>query len=103
MRISALSTDLMDRSRFPEGTAFARRADVLDPDADVVVVDLSRPDALDGVRRLRAEGATVRIVAYGSHVERALLAEARDAGCNEVLPRSAFFVDIEAALRPAHE
>ena len=103
MRISALSTDLMDRSRFPEDTAFVRRADALDAAADVVVVDLSRPDALDGVRRLRSDGATVRIVAYGSHVERALLAEARDAGCNEVLPRSAFFADIEAALSPAHE
>ena len=101
MKVAALSTDLMDRSKFPAGTAFARRAEAVDDTADVVAVDLSRPDALDAVRRLRTEGSRARIVAYGSHVERELLAQARDAGCDAVLARSAFFADVAAALRSA--
>ena len=97
-----LSTDLMDRSKFPAGTRFVRRADdlVASADAGVIAVDLARPDALDGVRRLRAAGSTARIVAYGSHVDRDRLAEARDAGCDEVLARSEFFADVAAVLDP---
>jgi DNA-binding NarL/FixJ family response regulator len=98
VRVTALTTDLLDRSRFPDGVAFVRRADALDVAAEVIVVDLSRPDALEGVRRLRAAGSGARIVAYGSHVERALLAAARDAGCDDVLARSAFFADVVDAL-----
>jgi DNA-binding NarL/FixJ family response regulator len=96
--ISALSTDLLDRSKFPAGTAFVRTADALDGGADVVVVDLARPDALDGVRRLRDGGSAVRIVAFGRHTEGDRLAEARAAGCDEVLARSEFFADVAAVL-----
>ena len=93
-----LSTDLVDRSRFPEGTTFVRRADDLPADAAVVVVDLARPDAVEGVRRLRTDGSTARIIGYGSHVDHDLLREARAAGCDRVLARSAFFADVTAAL-----
>ena len=93
-----LSTDLIDRSRFPEGTTFVRRADDLPVDAEVVVVDLGRPVAVEGVRRLRYEGATARILGYGSHVDHDLLKEARAAGCDRVLARSAFFADVAAAI-----
>ena len=95
---AALSVDLLDRSRFPAGTAFARTAAALDPDADVVAVDLSRPDALAAIERLRAAGSAAWIVAYGSHVERDALAAARGAGADEVLPRSAFFADVAGNL-----
>jgi DNA-binding NarL/FixJ family response regulator len=98
--IDALVVDLLDRSRFPEGVRFVRRAADLDDAADVVVVDLGRADALDGVRRLRAAGSAARIVGYGSHVEREVLAEARAAGCDRVLARSAFFADVAAAVAP---
>jgi DNA-binding NarL/FixJ family response regulator len=93
-----LSTDLMDRSRFPAGTTFVRRADDLPADADVVVVDLARPDAVEGVRRLRTEGSTAHVVAYGSHVDHDVLRAARAAGCDRVLARSAFFADVPTAL-----
>ena len=96
--VVVLSTDLMDRSKFPAGTRFVRRADDLPADAAVVAVDLSRPDAVGGVRRLRTEGSSARIVGYGSHVDRDLLGEARTAGCDRVLARSAFFTDVAAAL-----
>jgi DNA-binding NarL/FixJ family response regulator len=96
--VCAYVVDLVDRSKFPDGTAFVRQAGKLDGAADVVVVDLSRPDAVEGVRALRAAGSTVRVVAYGRHTERELLAEARAAGCDQVLARSAFFADVPAAL-----
>ena len=69
MNVTALVPDLLDRSRFP-----------------------------DGVRALRAAGSTARVVAYGRHTEVELLAEARAAGCDRVLARSAFFADVERAL-----
>lgn len=55
---------------------------------DLVIVDLSRPGALDAIRRL---AGSTRIVGFGSHVERDLLGEAREAGCDQVMARSAFF------------
>jgi len=96
--ISALVVDVLDRSRFPDGVAFVRSADDLDGAADLVVVDLSRPGAVDAVRRLRREGSTARIVAYGRHTDVDGLAAARAAGCDRVLARSAFFADVPAAL-----
>ena len=96
--VIAYVVDLVDRSKFPDGTAFVRRASALDAAATVVVVDLSRPDALDGVRALRAAGSTARIVGYGRHTERDLLAAARAAGCDRVLARSAFFADVPGAI-----
>ena len=96
--INVLSTDLLDRSKFPAGVVFVGFADRLDGSAELVVVDLSRPDALDGVRRLRVEGSAARVVAYGRHTEAERLAEARAAGCDEVLARSEFFADIVAIL-----
>lgn len=98
--IVALVTDLMDRSRFPDGVTFVRRAEAVPGAASTVVVDLGLAGALDAVRRLRDEGSTARIVGYGSHVEREALAAARAAGCDRVLARSAFFADVERALVP---
>jgi DNA-binding NarL/FixJ family response regulator len=100
MRCVVLSVDLMDRSRFPAGTTFVRDGADLDGEADVVAVDLSRPDALAAIERLRAAGTGARVVAYGSHVDRALLDAAREAGADAVLARSAFFADVVAALEP---
>jgi hypothetical protein len=99
----ALSTDLMDRSRFPAGTSFVRSAAALDAGegVDAIAVDLAVPGALDAVRRVRSAGSVVRIVAYGRHDARELLADARAAGCDRVLARSAFFADVAGAM--AHE
>jgi hypothetical protein len=59
------------------------------------VVDLSRPGAVDA---LGAVPAGVRTIAYGSHVDTAVLDAARAAGCDEVLPRSAFFSHLPTLL-----
>ena len=49
------------------------------------------------VPAFKAMGA--RVVGYGSHVDAARLKAARKAGCDEVLPRSAFFEGLETRLR----
>ena len=94
-RIAAYVPDLMDRSRFGgiEGVEFvAAPADLAGVEADVVVVDLSRPGVLDSLP------AGVRTIGFGSHVDRELLAAARAAGCEEVMPRSEFFRRINELL-----
>ena len=41
----------------------------------------------------------MRVIGYGSHVDAARLKAARKAGCDEVLPRSAFFEDLQTKLQ----
>jgi hypothetical protein len=89
--VVAFAPDLMDRSRiaaaFPDAQ-FVRSAGELasaDPTA-LVLVDLHRPGVLDALPAL-----TQRVIGFGSHVDDALLNDARTAGCAEVLPRSRFF------------
>jgi hypothetical protein len=103
--VMGLVTDLMDRSRFGVlagggvDVRFVRTAAQLEEalgglagstsgHAHRVVVDLDRPDALDAV--VAASTAGVDVIAYGSHVERERLDDARAAGA-QVLARSAFF------------
>jgi CheY-like chemotaxis protein len=42
--------------------------------------------------------AMPRVIAYGSHVEAAVLKAAREAGCDRVLPRSQFVKELEAKI-----
>lgn len=94
-RVAAYVPDLMDRSRFSgiEGVEFiASPADLAGVEADVVVVDLSRPGVL------HALPAGPRTIGFGSHVDRELLASARAAGIDEVMPRSEFFRRIHELL-----
>ncbi len=97
--VVALVPDLMDRSRLDAaGRAVGTpMVFVSDPselpaaiqaiDASLVIVDLSAPDALDAVAGAR----DIRTIGFCSHVERALLQSAKDAGCDEVMARSAMF------------
>src|SRR6516164_9018900 len=103
-----LSDDLMFTSRVT-GTARdlgltikpARSVEILEKLAHqeaprCVIVDLANPglNLIDLIGRLRAAcGIMPRIVAYGSHVDAAGLNAARAAGCDVVLPRSAFVAE----------
>lgn len=98
MSIIARVGDLLDRSKFPPGVVFVARGAALPTDVDTVVVDLGMAGALDAVRELRAAGFAGRVVGYGRHTERELLADAAAAGCDAVLPRSTFFADVAGAL-----
>jgi CheY-like chemotaxis protein len=42
--------------------------------------------------------AMPRVIAYGSHVEAAVLRAARQAGCDRVMPRSQFVEELEAKI-----
>jgi DNA-binding NarL/FixJ family response regulator len=76
-----------------------------------VLVDLGFPGlSVPDLLRWLGEACPLRprVVAYGSHVDAAGLRAARQAGCDVVLPRSAFFADLPQQLsgwlnRPAPE
>jgi CheY-like chemotaxis protein len=66
-----------------------------------VIMDLGMAEVEVGpaVARLRAVAGAVPVIAYGSHVDKVRLDEARAAGCDEVLPRSKFSTELPALLR----
>jgi len=66
-----------------------------------VLIDLSNPGLVlpELLRRLaEACPSMPRVVAYGSHVDTAVLRAAREAGCDPVLPRSKFVEELPRAL-----
>ena len=66
-----------------------------------VFIDLGIPglEISSVVSRLRSAAGTAPTVAYGSHVDKAWLDQARAAGCDEVLPRSKFSAELPDLLR----
>jgi DNA-binding NarL/FixJ family response regulator len=64
---------------------------------DVHFPDLDLPALLASLKEACAP--MPRVIAYGSHVEAAVLRAARAAGCDLVLPRSAFVEQLEAKIR----
>jgi hypothetical protein len=88
-RIVAFVPDLMDRSRLsgaPDLELIDRLQDLPDAavGAQLVLLDLSRPGALEVVPTL----APTPVVGFASHVDRELLEAARRAGCARAVPRS---------------
>ncbi len=66
-----------------------------------VLVDLAFPglNLPELLQRLSEAGSRMpRLVAYGSHVDAAGLRSAREAGCDVVLPRSAFVEELPRKL-----
>jgi hypothetical protein len=89
--VVAFVPDLMDRSRLSAAgeVTFVSRVSELAAaaaGATLVIVDLSRPGALDAVGAVEAP-----VVGFAPHVEDELLAAGLAAGCEQVLPRSVFF------------
>jgi hypothetical protein len=98
MRVCALVSDLMDRSKIGAAVAdvtFVRTAGAC-ADADVVIVDLARFG--DQVSALRAALPSARLIGFGPHVDESSAEAARIAGADTVMPRSKFFRDIAAAI-----
>ncbi len=102
-RIVAYVPDLMDRSRVTaSGRAITFVSDLAtlsataaDADADLVIVDLTRPGVLDVVPTLAGP-----VIGFANHTERELMDSARTAGCTTVLARSAFFSRLTELLPP---
>jgi DNA-binding NarL/FixJ family response regulator len=67
----------------------------------LVVLDLHFPglDVAAVVAACEAHAPPIKVIGYGSHVDASRLKAARQAGCTEVLPRSAFFDGLEARLQ----
>jgi len=79
-------------------------AALLDPPTRLVIVDLnSRNQPVATIERLRATHKELRVVAFLSHVQTELAAQARAAGCQEVMPRSLFTQNLAAILQPAKD
>ena len=97
-RVVAYVPDLMDRSKVAAARDcifVSRPADLaaLSPEADVVVVDLTKPGVVDVLADLDA-----RIIGFANHTSRDVMEAARAAGCEQVLPRSDFFARIDELL-----
>ena len=89
MRVAAYVPDLIDRSKVAAAGEVVFVDDpvrLADVEAELVVVDLSRPGVLEVLPRVRA-----RTIGFGRHTQRPLLDAARAAGCDQVMVRSEFF------------
>jgi hypothetical protein len=90
VRIVAFAPDLMDRSKIsaaaPE-VQFVTLDQLPTVEADLVLIDLSRPGAADSLPKAKWIG-------FASHVDRDLFE------LGHVLPRSKFFADLPALLTP---
>jgi hypothetical protein len=94
VKVVAFVPDLMDRSRFPNtaDVTFVRSLDDLPAQAgqaDLVVVDLNRPGALEAASSMSNE----RRIGFTNHENVELIESAKAAGI-EVMPRSRFFRSI---------
>jgi DNA-binding NarL/FixJ family response regulator len=77
---------------------------LLEPAPKLLIVDLnSRSQPIAIIERLRAEKNGLRVVGFLSHVQTELAAQARAAGCDEVMPRSAFTQNLASILAAAKD
>jgi DNA-binding NarL/FixJ family response regulator len=75
---------------------------LLEPAPKLVIVDLNaRSQPIQAIQRIRAGKNGVRVVGFLSHVQTELAAQARAAGCDEVMPRSSFTQNLPAILAGA--
>jgi DNA-binding NarL/FixJ family response regulator len=73
-------------------------------DPKLVIVDLNaRSQPLQAIEKLRQARKDVRVVGFLSHVQTELAAQAKAAGCDEVLPRSSFTQNLAAILSAAKD
>ena len=97
MRVAAYVPDLMDRSKVaaaaPDATFVTRPEDLSSVDADLVVIDLTRPGAVEVIPSVRA-----RTLGFCRHTMRDVIAAAEAAGCDRVLVRSEFFAGLPGVL-----
>lgn len=114
--VIAVCDDLIVATRIADGAARVGRVAQCAPSLEalrsianrctrLILLDLSLASRIDletlgAIRTQCAE--RVRIVAFGPHIDTDLLETARSAGCDQVLPRSAFF-RVLADLLAAHD
>jgi CheY-like chemotaxis protein len=78
--------------------------EMLEPPTKLVIIDLNaRNQPVATIERLRATHMGLPVVAFLSHVQLELAAEARAAGCSNVMPRSSFTQNLAAILQAAKD
>ena len=70
------------------------------PPARGVIVDLNHKsgNAVDAIRDLKSDAESVQVLGFLSHVQGDLARDAREAGCDFVLARSAFSQELSSWL-----
>ncbi len=77
---------------------------LMDPEPKLVIVDLNaRSQPIQAVERLRAAKPDLPVIAFLSHVQTDLAAQARAAGCSQVIPRSVFTQNLASLLGAAKD
>ena len=77
---------------------------LLEPATNLVIVDLNaRSQPLLAIERVRAAQKDLKVIGFLSHVQLDLATQAQAAGCNEVMPRSAFTQNLAAILSSAKD
>ncbi len=77
---------------------------LLDPPTKMVIVDLNaRSNPIATIQDLCATHKELRVLAFLSHVQTDLAAQARAAGCLEVMPRSVFTQNLATILQAAKD
>lgn len=114
-RVVALMDDLFFQMKVAEtakhvGVEFkvAANGDVLagmlEPPTKLVIIDVNAKDQpVATLARVRASQSGLPVVAFLSHIQTDLAAEARAAGATQVLPRSAFTQNLAAILEMAKD
>jgi DNA-binding NarL/FixJ family response regulator len=66
---------------------------------ELVIIDLdAHLESVQAVGTVRSRWPTIPVLAFGSHVNEALLQAARDAGAERVWPRSRFSASLDAVM-----
>lgn len=92
----------------PVRTMDMLEARLADCDVKALLLDLDKPEeAMQMIARLRGDAATdkdksIRLVAWGPHVAKDLLQQARTAGADEVLTRGAMDHNMQEILLALH-
>ena len=78
--------------------------DLLAAPTRLLIVDLNaRNQPVATIQRVRATQKELPVVAFLSHVQTELAAQARAAGCSEVMPRSAFTQNLASIIARAKD
>ena len=105
----ALVADLIFASRITGAAKAAgrsvtvvRSADALaaklDDSIGLAFIDLDVDDAMEAIQTCATANPRPRIIAFGAHVDKDALTDAKSRGADEALPRSAFVARLEDLL-----
>lgn len=101
-RIVSLARQLGWEIQMVGNAAAAMQRAVAAEGLDLLLIDLQHApgELTEMITQLRQHYPQIRVVAYGPHVDEALLAKAREAGCDQVLTRGQFNQQAALLLQP---